>query len=988
MSKLTDVLAGVAANKHVVECEIGDRVIRMETGELAKQAGGAVLVSSGETSVLVTVCASPQPREGVDFFPLTVDYEERMYAAGKIPGGWVKRESRPPERAILVSRVIDRPCRPLFPEGFRNDVHIVGLCMSADEENNPDVLALCGAGAALAISDIPFDGPVAGVRVGYIDDKFVINPTETELKSSSINLTVAGTRDNLNMVECGCKEVPEELLVEAFKAAHEAIRKIIASIDELVKVCGKAKGDYPVYTPSAELEVLVRKYQFNEIAKAMRVIEKQAREAAFDAITLDSLKAALEADAELSGEDKEKALALCEDPGAGKDYAAISKHIKEDELMTMIVDEGIRPDGRRVNEIRPLWAKVGVMPRVHGSGIFTRGQTQVLSACTLGTLSEAQTFDNVFGDVTKRYMHHYNFPPFSVGEAKAMRSPGRREIGHGALAERALLPVLPDEETFPYSIRVVSDVLESNGSSSMASTCGSTLALLDAGVPIKAPVAGIAMGLIKKGDNYVVLTDIQGMEDAFGEMDFKVTGTSVGVTALQMDIKLKGVTMEILSKALKQAREARMEILDMIHEVIPTHRSELSKYAPKVVTINIPVDHIKDVIGPGGKMINKIIAETGAKVEIEQDGRVFVAGTNSESVDSACKMINDLVREVEVGETYDGKVVRLMDFGAFIEILPGREGLLHVSKIKPYHVRSVEDAVKVGDVLKVKVEEIDNLGRINLTRSGLWSEEELAEGAKIGDVGENSNPRGRGGRRERPEKRERGERPAREERERPAREERERPAREERERPAREERERPIEREIRPVELIDDDEEAEHEELPREIRPERIVERMERMDRERPERLERKFGGRREIERADRAAARVMREERSVAPRYQEDMYDDRPLPLRRREAAYAAERAAGLARHREMGYDERPAAAALRRREPMMREPMYDEAMPLTSRRREPVRGAMYDERPSAVPPRRREPILREPVYEDSMMDESADLINENPTRRRRRRR
>lgn len=969
MSKLTDVLAGVAANKHVVECEIGDRVIRMETGELAKQAGGAVLVSSGETSVLVTVCASPQPREGVDFFPLTVDYEERMYAAGKIPGGWVKRESRPPERAILVSRVIDRPCRPLFPEGFRNDVHIVGLCMSADDENNPDVLALCGAGAALAISDIPFDGPVAGVRVGYINDKFVINPTETELKSSSVNLTVAGTRDNLNMVECGCREVPEDLLVEAFKFAHEAIRRIISSIDELVKVCGKPKGDYPVYTPSAELEALVRKYQFQEIAKAMRVIEKQAREAAFDAITLDSLKAAIEADGEISAEEKEKALALCEDAGAGKDYAAISKHIKEDELMTMIVDEGIRPDGRRVNEIRPLWAKVGVMPRVHGSGIFTRGQTQVLSACTLGTLSEAQTFDNVFGEITKRYMHHYNFPPFSVGEAKALRSPGRREIGHGALAERALIPVLPDEETFPYSIRVVSDVLESNGSSSMASTCGSTLALLDAGVPIKAPVAGIAMGLIKKGDNYVVLTDIQGMEDAFGEMDFKVTGTSVGVTALQMDIKLKGVTMEILSKALKQAREARLEILDMIHEVIPTHRPELSKYAPKVVTINIPIDHIKDVIGPGGKMINKIIAETGAKVEIEQDGRVFVAGANSESVDAACKMINDLVREVEVGETYDGKVVRLMDFGAFIEILPGREGLLHVSKIKPYHVRTVEDAVKVGDALKVKVEEIDNLGRINLTRSGLWSEEELAEAAKIGDVGENSNPRGRGGRRERPEKRER-------------------PAREEREMP-------PVKREPRPVEMIEDVEpEPEREEIERDIRPERL-ERMERIERERPERMERiergKFGGRREMERADRAAARVMREERSVAPRYAEDLYDDRPLPLRRREAAaYAAERAAAaLSRHREIGYDERPSAVPARRREPIMREAMYDEApMPSAMRRREPARGSMYDERPASAPSRRREPILREPVYEDNMMDEPGDLIGENPPRHRRRRR
>lgn len=934
MSKLTDVLSRVEKEKHVVECHVGSRTIRFETGEVAKQAGGAVLVSSGETVVLVTVCASPMPREGVDFFPLTVDYEERMYAAGKIPGGWIKRESRPPERAILVSRVIDRPCRPLFPEGFRNDVHIVGLCTSVDTENNPDVLALCGAGAALSISDIPFDGPVAGVRVGYINGEFVINPTETELKSSTLNLTVAGTKANINMVECGCQEVPEALLVKAFEAAHEAIRTIIASIEELVDVCGKPKGNYPVYTPSTDLEVLVRKYQFDEIAKAMRVIEKHAREVAFDAINLTTLKAAIEADTTLSEEEKAAALETCAIAGAEKDYAAISKHIKEDELMTMIVDEGIRPDGRKVTEIRPLWAKVGVMPRTHGSGIFTRGQTQVLSACTLGTLSEAQTFDNVFGETTRRYMHHYNFPPFSVGEAKAMRSPGRREIGHGALAERALLPVLPSADEFPYAIRVVSDVLESNGSSSMASTCGSTLALLDAGVPLKAPVAGIAMGLIKKGDNYVVLTDIQGMEDAFGEMDFKVTGTAEGVTALQMDIKMKGVTMDILGKALAQARDARLEILEMIHEVIPQHRDHLSPYAPKIVTLQVAPERIKDVIGPGGKVINKIIAETGAKVEIENDGKVFVAASNSEAADKACKMINDLVREVQVGEVYDGTVARLMDFGAFVEILPGREGLLHVSKIKPSHIRSVEDVLHVGDHVQVKVEEIDNLGRINLTRKGLWTEEELAQADSPVDVGEL-----RPERRPRPARPERAERPER------------------------------IERPERP------------ERVERPERPERIerIERIERMEApERYERVERATKrSRREPERADRAAARVLREERSVAPRYQEDLYDSRVMPARRREANMREPIM------RDPGYDEHIASA--RRREPAFnerpmsrrREPMYDELPPM--RRREP----MYDEVP---PMRRREPIMREPVYDEPRQDVRPD--SDLPTRHRRRRR
>lgn len=723
MSLLTEALQNV--EKHVVEREIGGQIMRLETGEVAKQAGGSVVVTVGETVVLVTASANASPREGIDFFPLTVDYEERMYAAGKIPGGWIKREGRPPERTILTSRLIDRPCRPLFPEGFRNDVHIVGLCTSVDGENNPDVLALTGAGAALSLSDIPFDGPVAGVRVGYVDGEFLINPTESQMAESQMNLVVAGTRHNLNMVECGCEELSEEILVNAFEEAHRAIREILDMIDELVAKGGKPKAEYPVYTPSAELDKLIRKYLHSGMAKAMRILDKQERESAFNALKMDALKAAIQADASLNDEERASALALTEAPGAGKDFGSIAKRIKEEELMTMIVEEGIRPDGRRCDEIRPIWGRVGVLPRPHGTGLFTRGQTQALSVVTLGTLSEEQSFDNVIGEVSRRYMHHYNFPPFSVGEARFMRGPGRREIGHGALAERALLPVIPSEDDFPYTIRVVSDILESNGSSSMASTCGSTLALMDAGVPLRAPVAGIAMGLVMKGERFAVLTDIQGMEDAFGEMDFKVTGTREGVTALQMDIKLKGVTMEILGQALDQARDARFHILDIMEEIIPAPRTDLSKYAPKVQMVNVSPDRIKDIIGPGGKVINKIIAETGAKIDIENDGRVFVAAVDRNAADKALKMIEDLTRDVEAGEEYAGKVMRIMDFGAFVEILPGREGLVHVSKLMPYHVRKVDDVVKVGDEIRVRVEEIDSLGRINLTRRGLWTEEEM-----------------------------------------------------------------------------------------------------------------------------------------------------------------------------------------------------------------------------------------------------------------------
>lgn len=905
MSKLQEVLADLAEHTHVRECQLGNKVLRMETGKVAKQAGGSVVVTLGETVVLVTACASPTAREGVDFFPLTVDYEERMYAAGKIPGGWIKREGRPPERAILVSRVIDRPCRPLFPEGFRNDVNIVGLCVSCDGQNNPDVLALCGAGAAITLSDIPFDGPVAGVRVGRVNGEFIINPTEDELKESDMNLTVAGTRNNINMVESGCKELPEDVLVEAFEVAHEAIRKIIDMIDDLQKVAGKPKGDYPVYVPDAELEKIVRDYSQADFAQAMRVIEKHAREVAFEAISMDSLKAKIAADESISEEERARLLAIVEAPNAAKDYAAITKHIKEDELMTMIVDENLRPDGRKVDEIRPLWAEVGVLPRAHGSAFFTRGQTQAMSVATLGTLSEAQSFDNIFGETTRRYMHHYNFPPFSVGEARGMRSPGRREIGHGALAERALVPVLPSEEEFPYAIRVVSDILESNGSSSMASTCGSTLALYDAGVPLKRPVAGIAMGLIKKGDNFVVLTDIQGLEDALGEMDFKVTGTTVGVTALQMDIKMKGVTMDVLRRALAQARKARCEIIDLIEEVIPTPRTNLSQYAPKVDVITVPVEKIKDVIGPGGKVINKIIAESGAKLEIENDGRVFIAAVNQESAEKAKKMVHDIVCDPEVGVVYEGTIQRIMDFGAFVEILPGKEGLLHVSKLKPYHVRNVEEVVKVGDTIQVKLEEIDNLGRLNLTREGLFTEEELAQVEALGAAGGDERPRS-GGR----ERRERGERRERRERE-------DRPARAER--PAREERAEMHVREERPLReerSIREERHAREERPTREERPLR-----EEYYEERPLRRERPV--RRGVERADSAAVSLR------AGRLHMDSYDERPL---RREERYEGECGRERIARRDMA--ERPEAGHCRSRlhmdsyeeRPMRREDRYED--------------------------------------------------------------
>ena len=731
--------------KFVVEREIGGTVLRMETGELAKQAGGAVLVTYGETVVLVTATTNLEARPGASFFPLTVDYDEKMYASGKIPGGWIKREGRPPERATLTCRLIDRPIRPLFPDGFRNDVHVVGMVLSVDEDNDPDVLALSGAGAALSISECPFLGPLAGVRIGYVNSEFVINPTIAELEESQLDLVVAGTRDNIMMVECGAMEVSEDLLIDAFEEAHEAIKTIISMIDELVEQCGKEKKEYQLFLPNASLKEFMEEHLAMDVAKAIRISDKHTRGAAFKKINREYVSGLVN---KVGPKDKDELLAILEDESS-PDFNDIMKELKGSEMVNMIIDDGVRIDGRKADEIRHLAADVGRIPRSHGSGLFTRGQTQVLSLLTLGTLSEEQSFDNIIGETARRYIHHYNFPPFSVGEARFMRGPGRREIGHGALARRALDPVIPDEQEFPYTIRVVSECLESNGSTSMASTCGSTLALMDAGVPIKAPVGGIAMGLVARGDETQVLTDIQGLEDHLGEMDFKVTGTREGVTALQMDIKLKGITMDILRQALAQAKDARMTIIDVIEDRIASPRQEMSPHAPRITSITVDPDKIKEIIGPGGKNINRIVAETGVKIDIENDGRVFIAAIKAEAVENAIKMIEDQLKDVEAGEQYTGKVMRLMNFGAFVEILPGKEGLLHISKIKPFRIDSVEGVIAVGDNIEVKVEEIDSMGRINLTRRGLFTDEEVAEGEKRkaagGDRPERSERGGRDG---------------------------------------------------------------------------------------------------------------------------------------------------------------------------------------------------------------------------------------------------
>lgn len=687
---------------HSYSIELGGRTLTMEIGKIAKQANGAVLVRYGDTAVVVAATGTKTPREGVDFFPLTVDFEEKMYAVGKIPGGFIKREGRPAETAILTSRLIDRPIRPMFPEGYHNDVQIVATAVSVDPDNAPDIPAMIGASCALSISDIPFEGPIAGVRVGMIDGQYIINPTIEQAKVSRLNLAVAGTKDAILMVEAGAKEISEDEMLDAIWFGHEEIKKLVEWQEKIMAEVGKPKMEVPVYEPPAELAAEIEAYGAEQLKAALMDANKLEREENVARIKAEIADAFME-----------------KYPDNVKDVAYITqKLVKKIVRRTISVDK-IRPDGRALDEVRPVTCEVGLLARPHGSALFTRGQTQILNVLALAPLSEAQTLDGLGVELTKRYIHHYNFPPYSVGETKPLRSPGRREIGHGALAERALLPVIPSEEEFPYAIRLVSETLESNGSSSMGSVCASTLSLMDAGVPIKAPVAGVAMGLVKDGDYFTILTDIQGLEDALGDMDFKVAGTKNGITAIQMDIKIDGINKEIFKQALAQAKRGREHIMGIMLDCISEPRKELSKYAPKITTIHVDPEKISKIIGPGGKTIKKIVEETGAKIDIEEDGRVYIAAVNSEEAAKAIDMINGITAEAEVGKVYTGKVTRLMAFGAFVEILPGKEGLVHISQLSTERVNKVEDVVSVGDEIVVKVTEIDQKGRINLSRKAV-----------------------------------------------------------------------------------------------------------------------------------------------------------------------------------------------------------------------------------------------------------------------------
>lgn len=687
---------------HSYSIELGGRTLTMEIGKIAKQANGAVLVRYGDTAVVVAATGTKTPREGVDFFPLTVDFEEKMYAVGKIPGGFIKREGRPAETAILTSRLIDRPIRPMFPEGYHNDVQIVATAVSVDPDNAPDIPAMIGASCALSISDIPFEGPIAGVRVGMIDGQYIINPTIEQAKVSRLNLAVAGTKDAILMVEAGAKEISEDEMLDAIWFGHEEIKKLVEWQEKIMAEVGKPKMEVPVYEPPAELAAEIEAYGAEQLKAALMDANKLEREENVARIKAEIADAFME-----------------KYPDNAKDVAYITqKLVKKIVRRTISVDK-IRPDGRALDEVRPVTCEVGILARPHGSALFTRGQTQILNVLALAPLSEAQTLDGLGVELTKRYIHHYNFPPYSVGETKPLRSPGRREIGHGALAERALLPVIPSEEEFPYAIRLVSETLESNGSSSMGSVCASTLSLMDAGVPIKAPVAGVAMGLVKDGDYFTILTDIQGLEDALGDMDFKVAGTKNGITAIQMDIKIDGINKEIFKQALAQAKRGREHIMGIMLDCIAEPRKELSKYAPKITTIHVDPEKISKIIGPGGKTIKKIVEETGAKIDIEEDGRVYIAAVNSEEAAKAIDMINGITAEAEVGKVYTGKVTRLMAFGAFVEILPGKEGLVHISQLSTERVNKVEDVVSVGDEIVVKVTEIDQKGRINLSRKAV-----------------------------------------------------------------------------------------------------------------------------------------------------------------------------------------------------------------------------------------------------------------------------
>ena len=695
-----------------VEMQLGGRRLVLETGRLAKQANAAVMVRYGDTSVLCTVTASSEPKD-LDFFPLTVNYEERLYAVGKIPGGFIKREGRPSEKAILSSRLTDRPIRPLFPEGFRNDVQVLNLVMSVDQDCAPDIAAMIGTSAALSISDVPFNGPIGGVAVGRINGEFIINPDVAQQAVSDIYVVVAGTKDAIMMVEAEANEVTEDVMLEAIMFGHDEVRKIVAVIEQLVAVAGKEKMAVKLHAVNADVNAEVRAFAQSRLVEAVRIAEKHARQDAIDLVNNEAVAYFAEK--------------YIETPELLKDVKEALHDIVKDEVRRLITHDKVRPDGRKLDEIRPIECDTALLPRTHGSGLFTRGQTQILSVCTLGALGDVQILDGIDPAETKRFMHHYNFPPFSVGEARPLRAPGRREIGHGALGERALSKVIPSETEFPYTIRLVSEAIESNGSTSQASICASILAMMDAGVPIKAPVAGVAMGLIKDGEHVSILTDIQGMEDHLGDMDFKVAGTAEGVTAIQMDIKIDGIDRKILQEALEQAREGRMFILGKMNEAIAAPRPSLSKYAPKIIIININPDKIRDVIGAGGKIINKIIEETGVKIDIEQDGRVFIGSSDEAMIQKARGIIEGIVKEVVVGEIYVGTVRRIEKFGAFVELIPGKDGLVHISQLSTERVAKVEDVVAIGDTITVKVTEIDQQGRVNLSRKAVLTSESGAK---------------------------------------------------------------------------------------------------------------------------------------------------------------------------------------------------------------------------------------------------------------------
>ncbi|MBQ2191884.1 MAG: polyribonucleotide nucleotidyltransferase [Clostridia bacterium] len=684
--------------------ELAGRTITVETGKYAEQAGGAILIRCGYTALLVCATVAKQPRDGADFLPLSCDYEEKMYAAGKIPGGFIKREGRPSEKAILTSRLIDRPIRPLFPKGFYNDVQVVATAMSVENDVQPDILAMNGASIALSISEAPFAGPIGAVSVGMVDGQYVINPDFAQRAASRLHLTVAGTKDAVMMVEAGANEVTEKEMLDAILLGHEYIKKIVAWISEIQAEIGKEKLVPVIHTPDEELKAKVVEFARDKVEWQLDTFDRYEREARTAEVKAETIAHFAE-----------------EYPDSAADIDAILYNLMKEILRDKIINRGIRPDGRKQTEIRPIWSEVGILPRTHGSAVFTRGQTQVMTIAALGTLGDGQTIDGIGEEEFKRYIHHYNMPPYSTGEVKRLGSPGRREIGHGALAERALLPVIPSEEDFPYAIRLVSEVVSSNGSTSQASICGSTLALMDAGVPIKAPVAGCAMGLIKDDTtgNIAILTDIQGLEDFMGDMDFKVAGTREGITAIQMDIKIKGIDEQILTRALEQARQGRLFILDRMMETISEPRAELSPFAPRIMQFTINPDKIREVIGSGGKTINGIIAETGVKIDIEDDGRVFIASTDAAAAEKARKIIDSIVRDIEVGDVILGKVVNILPIGAQVELKPGKKGLVHISKLANHRVEKVEDEVSIGDEILVRVIEIKPDGKIDLTRKGL-----------------------------------------------------------------------------------------------------------------------------------------------------------------------------------------------------------------------------------------------------------------------------